>query len=79
MLDVRSIIGTLLAIYGVILTVLGVVGDKAYGKTGNINANLIAGICLLVAAAVFLVWARIAPLSGPDDVPDPNRKPPAHH
>ncbi len=60
-LDIRNIIGGLLGVYGVILVLMGIFGDKELDKTGDVNANLWAGLALLVAAAVFLTWARLRP------------------
>lgn len=60
--DIRTIIGTLLGIYGLILTATGLWGDPAYDRTGGVNANLIAGLCLLVAGLVFLAWAKVRPV-----------------
>ncbi|GAB48313.1 hypothetical protein [Mobilicoccus pelagius] len=60
--DIRTIIGTLLGIYGIILTAMGLLGDPAYDRTGGVNANLIAGIALLVAGLVFLAWAKARPV-----------------
>lgn len=67
--DVRNIIGLLLTIYGVILTILGAVSydDVAAAKTGDINANLIVGIVLLVVGVFFLVWAKLRPQMVPAD------------
>ena len=61
--DVRNIIGLLLTIYGVILTILGAVSYDAAdaAQTGDINANLIVGIVLLVVGVFFLVWAKVRP------------------
>lgn len=67
-LDVRNIIGSLLSIYGVILVAMGLFGDTAPEKTGNVNANLWAGLALLVAGGVFLTWARLRPVVVPEDV-----------
>jgi len=39
-LDIRNIIGGLLAVYGLILLLMGLFGDKALDKTGDVNANL---------------------------------------
>lgn len=76
--DIRNIIGGLLAIYGLILLIMGLVGDKALDKTDGVNANLWAGIVLLVVGAGFMLWARLKPIMVPDDFePDPDR--PAHH
>lgn len=61
-LDVRNIIGMLIGIYGVILVVLGIFSDSTAAKQGDVNANLYAGLGLLVAAAGFLIWARVRPL-----------------
>ena len=43
-LDIRNIIGGLLGVYGVILTLMGIFGDKENDKTGDVNANLWAGL-----------------------------------
>lgn len=80
-MDVRNVIGLLMVIYGGILTLLGIIGDKAYDKTGNINANLIAGIALLAVGGFFLTWAKLRPLAIPDadDVSDtPDSRPHGH-
>lgn len=78
-MDVRNVIGTLLAIYGVILAAMGLFGDKALEKTGDVNANLIAGVALLVVGGIFLAWARLRPIVIPDDyVPDPDARPHGH-
>lgn len=60
--DVRTVIGSLLAIYGVILTLLGLFADPRLDLTGGVNANLWAGIALLVVGVAFLVWARLRPV-----------------
>src|SRR5215207_10132923 len=65
-LDIRNIIGGLLAVYGVILLVVGLVGDAESDKTGGVNANLWAGLALLVVGAGFLVWARLRPILVPE-------------
>ncbi|WP_167880457.1 hypothetical protein [Nocardioides guangzhouensis] len=64
-LDIRNVIGALLGIYGAILTLMGLVGDQELDKTGDVNANLWAGLALLVTAAIFLAWARLRPLQVP--------------
>jgi hypothetical protein len=67
-LDIRNIIGLLMTIYGVILVFLGIFGDKAESKTGGVNANLWAGLALLVVGLGFLAWARLRPVVVPTDV-----------
>ncbi len=78
--DIRNIIGALLATYGVILLATGLVADPDPDKTGGINANLWAGLVLLVVGAGFLAWARVRPVAVPDDVEpaDGDGPPPGH-
>lgn len=60
--DIRNFIGGLLGLYGIILTAMGIFGDPELPKTGGVNANLWAGILLLLVSAIFLGWARIRPI-----------------
>ena len=60
--DVRVIIGGLLGIYGLILLLMGLFADAETDKTGGVNANLWAGLALLVTAAAFLLWWRLRPI-----------------
>ena len=72
--DVRSIIGALLSVYGVILLITSAVGSSdpaspdAPSGGGDINANLWAGLALLVVGLLFLAWWRAKPIVVPDDV-----------
>lgn len=62
--DIRNFIAVLLGIFGVILTILGIVGftpDEAE-RTGGIDANLWTGIGLVLTAVIFLVWAKLRPI-----------------
>lgn len=86
--DIRNVIGALLAIYGVILTAMGLFADPETEKTGGVNANLWAGLALLVVGLGFMAWARIRPIVVPEDVehvtddptrPAPRKKPRAGH
>lgn len=81
--DIRNFIGMLLGIFGVILLLMGLLGDKEYAKTGNINANLWAGLVLIVVSAFFIGWARIRPIVVPAHVEpppvDPTRPGPVRH
>jgi hypothetical protein len=62
--DVRRFIGGLFAIYGVILTILGIgASDADIDRAAGINVNLWTGLAMLAVAAVFLVWALTRPLS----------------
>jgi hypothetical protein len=66
LLDIRNIIGGLLAAYGVILTLMGLFGDEALTKTGGVDANLWAGLVLLAVGIAFIVWARVRPVFVPE-------------
>lgn len=86
--DIRNIIGALLALYGVILTLAGLLGEHEPDKTGGVNANLWTGLALLVVGVFFIVWARLRPIVVPEDFDRPDddptrpapqrRRPPAH-
>jgi hypothetical protein len=66
--DLRMVIGGLLALYGVILTVMGLfASDDAKAKAAGININLWAGLVILAGGAIFLAWARLRPLK-PEDL-----------
>ena len=44
--DIRNIIGALMAVYGVILTLAGLLGEHEPEKTGGVNANLWTGLSM---------------------------------
>ena len=73
--DIRNIIGALMGVYGVILVLAGIFGDKALEKTGGVNANLWTGLALVAVAAIFLGWARLRPIVVPADVERPDDDP----
>ncbi len=50
--DIRNIIGALMGIYGVILTLAGLLGEHEPEKTGGVNANLWTGVALIVVSVV---------------------------
>ena len=65
--DLRMVIGGLLALYGVILTVMGLfASDDAKAKAAGININLWAGLVILAGGAIFLAWAVLRPLRSED-------------
>ncbi|MBJ7341149.1 hypothetical protein [Mycolicibacterium sp.] len=80
--DIRNIIGALLAIYGVVLVIAGIVpavlrdhSDPAAAANRSdlyigTDANWWVGLILLGVAAGFFVWALIRPLRA-DEVSDP--------
>ena len=78
-LDIRNIIGGLLSAYGVILVLMGLFGDKELEKTGDVNANLWAGLAMAVVGAGFILWAWLRPTIVPAEVPPKDDGPPAGH
>lgn len=58
--DIRSIIGGLLGIYGIILVIVYAVDGNS--TQGNNDDNLWTGIVLLVVGLIFLGWARLRPI-----------------
>jgi hypothetical protein len=60
--DIRNVIGGLVGLYGLILTLMGLFGDEEGDKTGDVNANLWAGLIMLVFGIAFLLWARLRPV-----------------
>ena len=62
--DVRTVIAGLIGLYGIVLTIMGIVdyGDAARAKTGDVNANLWAGIVMIVVALAFALWLRLRPV-----------------
>ena len=80
LLDIRNIIGALLAVDGLILLLAGLFADTQEEKTGGVNANLWAGLVLLVVGLVFVAWARLRPVVVPDDFePETDEGRPAGH
>jgi hypothetical protein len=65
--DIRTFIGSLLGIYGVVLVLTGLFAtdDEALARADGLNVNLWAGLGLVVASAVFLGWARWRPVVVP--------------
>jgi H+/Cl- antiporter ClcA len=76
--DIRNIIGTLLAIYGVVLTIAGFApavlrehsDPAAAGNRSDLyigtDANWWVGLIMLAVAAGFIVWALVRPLRADD-------------
>jgi hypothetical protein len=61
--DLRSMIGGLFVLYGIMLTVAGFFTSSAnLAKASQININLWMGLGMLVLGVLFLVWWRLNPL-----------------
>ena len=61
--DLRTVIAALFGVYGVILTLLGLLGDspEQLAKAGGVEINLWTGIGMLVVAGIFVTWQRLRP------------------
>jgi hypothetical protein len=58
-LDIRTPIGLMFSVFGLILTVYGFVADRAiYARSLGINVNLYWGLALLAFGAVMLLLGR---------------------
>lgn len=62
--DIRNFIGTLLGLFGILLTLMGLFAfdDAAAAKTGGMNANLWAGLAMIAVAIAFVVWTKLDPI-----------------
>ncbi|MGI5290076.1 hypothetical protein ACQEVF_42980 [Nonomuraea polychroma] len=62
--DIRVVIAGLIGFYGIVLIIMGLVVDSAAdrAKTGDVNANLWAGIGMAVIAAAFAASVRLRPV-----------------
>jgi len=59
-MDLRLPIGGLFSIFGVILTLYGLVSDKSiYAKSLGININLDWGLVMLVFGAIMLILSVV--------------------
>ncbi|MEU4982680.1 hypothetical protein [Streptomyces sp. NPDC021969] len=64
--DIRRIIGGLFVIYGVIVTIAGIVAsDEDIDKAQGVNINLWTGIGMLVLGVFFLAWLKLRPTAPP--------------
>lgn len=72
LLDIRTVIGALLGVYGVVLLAAGLVGgSESSGRRAGDAANLWVGLALVVAAAGFLAWVRFRPVVPEEAEPAP--------
>ena len=64
--DIRIVIAALVGIYGLVLTVLGLVEKQAeIDKAAGININLWGGLGMLLFTVLFVLWARLRPIVAP--------------
>jgi len=61
--DLRVLIGGLFTVYGVVLTIVGILAtEAALAKAAGININLWMGLGMLGLGVFFLLWWRLRPL-----------------
>jgi hypothetical protein len=61
--DVRRIIGGLFTLYGVVLTITGIVGSShVKHKAAGINIDLWTGIGMVIFGVLMVVWALTRPV-----------------
>ena len=62
--DLRTIIGGLFTLYGVMLTVYGIFDSQAdVDKAAGVRINLWTGLGMLALGLSFLLWMRLRPLT----------------
>ena len=66
--DLRSVIGLLFVVYGLVLTILGIIGEtpEELAKAGGLALNLWTGLAMLVGGIIFYVWAFMKPPLPPE-------------
>jgi hypothetical protein len=61
--DLRTIIGVLFVLYGVILVIAGLLdNDEEIAKADGIRINLWLGLAMAVLGGLFLLWVWLRPL-----------------
>jgi hypothetical protein len=61
--DLRTLIGALFVLYGVLLTIVGLFdNDEEIAKADGIRINLWLGLSMLLLGLLFLLWVRLRPL-----------------
>jgi hypothetical protein len=61
--DLRTVIGGLFTLYGVLLVILGIFDSQAeIDKAAGVHINLWTGIGMLVIGVSFLLWMWLRPL-----------------
>lgn len=60
-LDIKIPIGAMFSIFGIILTIFGLVtgGDEMYGISLNININLWSGLFMLLFGGLMLAFSDL--------------------
>ncbi|MFA7265407.1 MAG: hypothetical protein WC054_03755 [Candidatus Nanopelagicales bacterium] len=79
MLDLRTYICALFAIFGVTVTILGFFATPAeLEKAAGMNINLYAGLSMVALSVVMGVWAIVVPPELPEPTTTPEQLPLVH-
>ncbi|MGO3289844.1 MULTISPECIES: hypothetical protein [unclassified Brachybacterium] len=62
--DIRNFIGSLLGLFGLVLLGMGLFAftPVEVAKTGGLNANLWAGLAMLIVGILFIAWTKLDPI-----------------
>lgn len=62
--DIRNFIGSLLGLFGLVLLTMGLFAftPAEAAKTGGVNANLWAGLSMVIVGILFIVWTKLDPI-----------------
>ncbi|MGJ7906930.1 hypothetical protein ACOQFL_10650 [Actinopolyspora sp. H202] len=64
--DVRTVIGGLFVVYGLLVGSAGLFPtEEGLAKAQGVNINLWTGLSMLILGALFLLWVRLRPLETP--------------
>jgi hypothetical protein len=78
--DVRRVIGGLFAVYGVIVTVIGLFDSPGeLSKAQGVRINLWTGVGMLVLGGLFLLWQWLRPAEAPTPPAEDEPAPPGTH
>ncbi|MFD3437627.1 hypothetical protein ACFWU3_09010 [Streptomyces sp. NPDC058685] len=69
--DIRLIIGGLFTLYGIIVTIAGIMASDAdLKKAEGVNINLWTGLGMLALGLFFLLWLKLRPIAPPTPAED---------
>ena len=78
--DVRRVIGGLFVVYGVIVTIIGLLDTESeLDKAQGVRINLWTGLGMLALGALFLLWQWLRPAEAPSPPSDDDPGPPGAH
>lgn len=66
--DLRAVIALLFVVYGLVLTIVGLIGEtpEELAKAGGLAVNLWTGLAMLLGGVLFYVWVFVKPPLTPE-------------